>query len=1243
MKILSIRLMNLASLEGESYIDFTGPQLAGAGIFAITGPTGAGKSTLLDAICLALYGDTPRHAKAVDAGAKLDDGGGGQILQNDPRNILRIGTAHGFAEVVFSGIDGKHYRAKWSVRRAYMKASGKLQDAEVELFNISDHQIIADKKKEFGEMSPRLVGLTFEQFTRSVLLAQGDFATFLKANKAEKAELLEKLTGTDVYSEISKAVFEKNKQAKLEMEMLRNALADTHCLADEEREAILQQQAGAEQQIAQLKEMERQTESGVLWHGDWAKLRQALEQAETGLAEWQNMEKASVTRRQQLLLADRAQSAKRFFEARKEALQDQAACEKEFSALAEKKQRLAQTLDEQMLRREAATKALQEAEAESSDLQPLLDKARQLEALLGEKQSQLEKMADECRSATAERDEAAQRMQAQTERLAASRQSIIELESWEGANGLAKQLAANAELVFSKLTDARQLQQSLAAISKNATKGKMEISREQARAAHLEGLLESIQKNLINSELQYDYLEKEIQNIDIESYKTKEKYIYKKRDELTRAEAAWRAWQVAQRDSATLDERLEATRNELAAAQEDLSEAKMLLGKRGQQKEQAEQRFLAARLVLTDGALEMRAGLKRGAPCPVCGSTEHPFEHSPVPILQEISRNYEKEHHAAAVEYENILKKHTVLESRALHLEEDELPRLENALSSANDILWQQQSAWLAFGLSDVATMSERAAEGWFQERKTYLESEAKQVDEIVSRYELLKNKAANALAQLHELEKTGSARRSELAEARNALSAHKKEVGRLENEQSEKAGALLGLFAEVKRYVADFDENAWRENPLGTEESLRAGLAAFLENTQRLAQLRAEADKLEAALEGTKSALHLLEKNAATCEGAAQQARTEHALMLAEHKAVFGGEMADQVRQRLHNDLQHARKHLESCLEKVARTENEVGVINAHIAQTAHRASGCAAKIAAAQRDIDAFLSEMNLANSAQLDEQGLGELLELTDAWREAERTALAEADRHLERAQTILRERQQRHDAHLATRTTALELSDLLALRQQHKHALDALDQERLALGLRLRQDADRQAHAKELRRQLDAKTSRAENWQRLDDLIGSADGKKFRQIAQEYTLDILIAFANEQLQVLAKRYRLSRVPNSLALSVTDRDMGDESRTVHSLSGGESFLVSLSLAIALSDMSSSNMQVESLFIDEGFGALDANALAIATDALERLHAQGRKVGIISHVAEVTERVPVQIRVVKLGNGRSKIDIVG
>src|SRR6478735_1695864 len=231
MKILAIRMKNLASMEGSNEIDFTKEPLSSAGIFAITGPMGAGKSTLLDAVCLALYAKTPRYAAGRAAGVEVDE-----LNPGDPRGILRKGTGEGFAEVDFVGIDNKKYRATWIVKRARNKADGAFQKDTLSIKDIDSNITIASLKSEACKEIERLVGLSFEQFTRSVLLAQGDFTAFLKADNNDKASLLEKLTGTNIYSKISQQVFNNYKTAQASIDQLTAQLNVVEILTEEQIE-----------------------------------------------------------------------------------------------------------------------------------------------------------------------------------------------------------------------------------------------------------------------------------------------------------------------------------------------------------------------------------------------------------------------------------------------------------------------------------------------------------------------------------------------------------------------------------------------------------------------------------------------------------------------------------------------------------------------------------------------------------------------------------------------------------------------------------------------------------------------------------------------------------------------------------------------------------------------------------------------------------------------------------------------
>ena len=234
MRIEAIRGRNIASLEGDFCLDFTTEPLSSAGIFAISGPTGSGKSTLLDTMCLALFGRTPRTEQAKENNVKVKDIREDMLAQSDPRFLLRRGTASGYAEVDFLALNGQHYRARWSVRRAREKEDGSLQGVTLSLTHLDSGTPEPGKNKELQQRIVQLIGLTFEQFTRSVLLAQNDFSTFLKAEQSDKAALLEKLTGTDIYSQISRLIYAKCSEAKTDLDAIQAKIQGVELLSKEE-------------------------------------------------------------------------------------------------------------------------------------------------------------------------------------------------------------------------------------------------------------------------------------------------------------------------------------------------------------------------------------------------------------------------------------------------------------------------------------------------------------------------------------------------------------------------------------------------------------------------------------------------------------------------------------------------------------------------------------------------------------------------------------------------------------------------------------------------------------------------------------------------------------------------------------------------------------------------------------------------------------------------------------------------
>ena len=373
MKILAIRLKNLASLAGPFEIDFTAEPLASAGLFAITGPTGAGKSTLLDALCLALFGAVPR-LNNTGRDAKVPDADG-EIATGDPRTLLRRGTGEGYAEVDFVGVDGRRYRARWEANRAREKAGGKLQASRQSLRDIDQDQLLASQKGEYKTQLEAALGLNFEQFTRAVLLAQSEFSAFLKADDNDRSELLEKLTDTALYTRLGRRAFDKTKEAREAHKLLQDQATGVTPLAPEARAELDERFNAAQQQLklqqAQLKQLEQQH----AWLKDLRVLQDAQQAATEQLHSAQQQseslagERVKLTRLEQLGPQRHQFARKTELDALLTPLAAQIAAHiQQHAELTERQTQLEQNLD-------AAKLALSEAQQRQSENAPLLRQA----------------------------------------------------------------------------------------------------------------------------------------------------------------------------------------------------------------------------------------------------------------------------------------------------------------------------------------------------------------------------------------------------------------------------------------------------------------------------------------------------------------------------------------------------------------------------------------------------------------------------------------------------------------------------------------------------------------------------------------------------------------------------------------------------------------------------------------------------------------------------------------------------
>lgn len=955
MKILAIRLKNLTSIEGTVEVDFTAEPLCSAGIFAISGPTGAGKSTLLDALCLALYDKAPRFAASVES-VNLADVGDNRINQSDVRNLLRRGTSDGYAEVDFLGVDGHRYRSCWSVRRTRNKVSGSLQPQMMEVKELDTGKEFQGTKKELLAQLVELIGLTYEQFTRTVLLAQNDFATFLKSKGAAKAELLEKLTGTGVYSFISQEVFARNKAAQEEVALIHNKMSVIELIPEEE-------------QLALQKEKELLAEK----RSEGIKLL-AEQNAQLNVVRSLKTQEELRTKKQ------------------KEEQGEQARLKTALDILASQ--------EEGLVRFKAQWEAIQ----------PDLKRARQLDVQIQSQQEGYIQSQQLLQAACKQVQEQDKRKRMVEEQLHLSYQTLRRLLNVAGTED----------------------------------------------SLLLEQVEETLRQEEGNLSAGIETNEKRLERLNAFGYPSLADEQVKLQKELAR-----------QQNIRQLTEALKKAMSEIEHLEKEAADCSKELSEREVALKTVQRLYENARMAVGKDVKALRRQLEEGEACPVCGSTSHPY-HREQEVVDTLFRNMEQEYNAATAVYQQV-------NNRSIALQ--------------RDLAHQKMIA----------------------------------------------------------------------GQVREQLSAFQKESADTGNEEQiqQRLGELAKLILEYRNLYAE-----WQR---GDEEikKLRSHYEALRENVSRC---RLAMQKVSAANEQS-----VLLQNAAIAEQKRFEV-IEKALdtLRRERSGLLKGKSADEAE------------------AAVARREGELNLA-----------------LEKARKEVE----------TAQNGLSGLqGELKQIASSIEE------------------------------LQVRQKQIEFPEQLpeAIKKQQEENLNT-ERSLSIIEARLLQQVKNKAAVEQIAKELSEKQSVADRWAKLNKLIGSADGAKFKVIAQSYTLNLLLLHANKHLSYLSKRYKLQQVPGTLALQVVDCDMCDEIRTVYSLSGGESFLISLALALGLSSLSSNNLKVESLFIDEGFGSLDAESLRTAMEALEQLQMQGRKIGVISHVQEMSERISVQVQVHKKVNGKSVLSVVG
>ncbi|GAB1433056.1 AAA family ATPase [Spirochaetota bacterium] len=1073
MRVLKLRFKNLNSIVGEWQIDLEHPDYMSSGIFAITGPTGSGKSTILDAICLALYGSTPRLGK----------------ITSSSNEIMSRHTAECFTELVFETAGGR-FRCHWSQHRARRKADGELQQARHEISNADTGEILESKITSVAEKIEAVCGMNFERFTRSMLLAQGDFAVFLQAAPAERAPILEQITGTDIYSQISVRVHEQLRQERGKLERIEEQIAGIIILEPEQEKETESELGLKVQKEAQLALQQASTSKAIQWQTLLAGLKAEL----LGLAAEFDALVAELDAfkpdQDKLDLALLAAGLDGPHAALVTIRRQQAADTKALQSKEEELPALEAYFKLLAAEHEKAVKHKQEAKKMLEDGLPVIRQTSLLDQKLAGQQEQIAEQESACQKAD--------------ERILAEKASLL-----------------NEHKKLAKLKE--KLDALIAYLEKHAA--------DEWLTSAFSGMEQQLNSLLA--------LQKEVQhkNDDIKTAAEKldrvEKELLQKREQ-----------------TGSQKEAQERVLDLLAQCKEKMG---LLLGERALSEYRIEKdgllRELALHAVIASLA-EHRSKLEDGKACPLCGATEHPYASANIPLPDKTESRI------------------AVLASLI-----SQADKLEAAIKSHEESLRLEQSN---------------------------LSTAEKQEMEAYNRLEAAKKNHSDLLGSLAELEKTFSGLWQDV-------------LGKLKP---------LGIACSQECDISSMQQELKTRLDKWQSES-----NARLETEKELAAINSSIKSMEAVIlsqgEELKQRQTELEKT-----------RSEHFACKRERVGLFGDKDTKKEEDSLNKSVLDAEKAEQDQAELLKKQQNSLNNAKASIELLKAQLDGRKAELEA-----------LNASFLAELDKSGFADEEQFLIARLEpGQRAGLESKKRQLLERQTRLKARLEDKKAQLAIEQAKMladqPLAELEGLFANQEQSLKELQADIASLNYKLTENKNAKGQIMERQSELEAQKTLCRRWQALHELIGSADGKKYRNFAQGLSFELMVDQANRQLQKMSERYLLVLDPEQpLELKVMDNYQAGEIRSTKNLSGGESFIVSLALALGLSRMASRKVRVDSLFLDEGFGSLDDEVLDTALESLASLQQDGKLIGVISHVPALKERIGTQIRIVPQSGGKSLV----
>lgn len=1133
MKILNLSLKNLNALKGDWHIDFTDP-VFDDGIFAIVGKTGAGKTTILDAICLAIYGRTPRLNST-------------SSISQTHNEIMSLDTGECLAQVELA-VHGKIYRFRWEQARANKKATGKLQPIKRQISELAhpyDDNGTILQTKYCDKLAVEILGIKFEQFTRSVMLAQGDFSAFLRAEPSEKSEILEQITGTEIYSNIGKQTFLIHKQKENTLNTLKEKLGDMSVLSDDELNALNHALAHQNHTLHTQKTQMAKLDDQILMHKELLRLNNDIHHLTATL-----------------------------------------------TTLTQELPTLQHTLHEHTTKKDDTQAHLTKIRSEHNAIMATLREVQKLDSHIENTQKTHQKLSHE-------------------------------------HGELTQKITTIANTITTTQTQINELQQTLGKLTQTATLDPThakalfdDLTAFATQLATLRHLYDDIKNHhTLTTKLHHDI-------------GTKRNEYRQKKQELDQFHAQKQPiiqqlithFGLNPDIAPTLDvfdhiahlltlihqkitqqSELHTAQTQLAQLTDNINIKQATLNEHTQATLDIHQKLPQQDKLITSleqnlalfhelSALKKHAqALTDGTPCPLCGSTTHPNKSDPRTFdddqLSTITKNLATAK-AELTQLQATLKHHEIqtssLQSELKYLCDHQQITTNNTNTLCQTIHTLNEqinvlSATLGMNPTIITTQNAMEYHTLCHTLKSNFDDIQAQITTHQQTMQVIENEGKY-------LRDTHDAHQQQLTTLIERFLAEQNQTHQAICQHEMLQNMTLGL--DLPNINSDHIDEDMGQFFTHSDHYL-AKLNHIISTLTTAKNSHDELGTLHINLAHLHAQKHDLDDKANQLHQEIQATHTELTTLKEKRHALFGDQDPIVVQQNIDSEQSHA--------------------------ETAH------ANAVHAYDEIDKKVHEINIAIKQYSEQQH-----KLTDA-----------------HAQTIQRLDKNMLDNFDDNTLIQNHLDELHTQKHALQDSMDTLLQE-IGKNAQIKTNNEKTKHAQTaLRDEIQTAERDFVIWDKLNTLIGSSKGHTYRVFAQGLTLDLLLYHANQALATMNERYILctdkDNDKTALHIYVIDTAQGNEMRSTKNLSGGESFIISLALAIGLSMMNSDKVSIDSLFLDEGFGTLDDDTLDIALATLSALHTNGKMIGIISHVFALKEQIGTQITVKKGSNGTSTLSGAG